>query len=75
MQEMDFEEALKNSKMLKEAEDIKQELFILMWEMDGIQRRPSLHNDEITKMLRQLNIDYKFITNLISTLKSVNETI
>jgi len=64
---------LEDIKMLKEAEDIKKDIFILMWEMNGTLRaNPKISyrlRDDVKAMLKQLNDDYVFIEKLINKLK------
>ncbi len=78
--------------LLKEANVLKSDIFILMWEMSGILE--AFKNTEpefggykkhiekwgeeseniIEKMLKQLDKDFNFISELIKTLSTENET-
>jgi len=75
---MDMEN-LEDIEMLKEAKDIKKDIFILMWEMNGVLRanpKISYHlRDDVKKMLKQLNEDYVFIEKLINKLKHEIDTV
>jgi len=57
--------------MLNEALELRSDIFILMWEMKNVLKYVTLsyrQQDDINKMLIQLDKDYVFIDKLINKL-------
>ena len=80
MLDREFEKVTGNSELLREAEEIKKDIFILSWEMGCFLKKPvGITSDkditDIKNMMTLLDDDVCYIDELITSLKSENETV
>ena len=76
----EFEKATENSELLREAEEIKKDIFILSGDMDRFLKKPvgktsDKNITDIKNMMILLDDDACYIDELITNLKSENETV